>query len=215
MKTIKLLALLFISSLAFTGCSDDDDHDDDDHDHGEEVITTVIYTLTDADDNIITLTFEDADGDGGEDGVYTISGSLTANTEYSGAVTLQNVTDEDDADHIQEEIEEEGEEHEFFYTLSDNSDIEIVKTDYDDAGDLLGFKTTLTTGEAGTDTITVTLIHEPTKPNDGLEDAGGSTDIEVTFAVTVENTSIIDSIDDVFDNTIEDAIESFTDILKQ
>ena len=56
-KTIKLLAILFIATLAFTGCS----KDDDDHDHGteEELITTVNYTLTNG-GNTITLTFKDS-----------------------------------------------------------------------------------------------------------------------------------------------------------
>ncbi len=31
-----------------------------------------------------------------------------------------------------------------------------------------------------------TLRHEPTKPNTGLADAGGETDIAVTFNVTVQ-----------------------------
>jgi len=58
MKTIKLLALLFISSLA-VGCTSDDDGHDDDHDSEEELITTVIYTLTNTGDDadIVTLTF--------------------------------------------------------------------------------------------------------------------------------------------------------------
>ena len=34
--------------------------------------------------------------------------------------------------------------------------------------------------------ITITLVHEPTKPNDGLDTAGGSIDIQTTFSVTVE-----------------------------
>jgi hypothetical protein len=35
-------------------------------------------------------------------------------------------------------------------------------------------------------TLTVTLRHEPTKPNTGLGDAGGETDIAATFNVTVQ-----------------------------
>jgi hypothetical protein len=29
-------------------------------------------------------------------------------------------------------------------------------------------------------------VHEPTKPNDGLDTAGGEIDIQTTFSVTVE-----------------------------
>lgn len=183
MKTIKLLALLFISTLVFTGCSDDDDHDDD-HDHEDEVITTLIYTLTDGND-VITLSYLDLDPNDTVEGTYTVSGNLTANTQYVGAITLLNATD-DDPEHIQEEIEEEAEEHEFFYS-TDISDLAITKTDEDADGNPVGFTTTLTTGAAGDGTLTITLLHEPTKPNDGtVADAGGSTDIEVSFDVTVE-----------------------------
>ena len=43
----------------------------------------------------------------------------------------------------------------------------------------------LSTGEASSGTLTLTLRHEPNKPNSGLADAGGETDIEVTFDVAV------------------------------
>lgn len=33
--------------------------------------------------------------------------------------------------------------------------------------------------------LTFTLRHEPNKPNTGLENAGGETDIEVTFDIVV------------------------------
>ena len=182
MKTIKLLALLFISTLVFTGCSDDDDHDDD-HDHEHEVITTLTYTLTNGDD-VITLTYQDLDPEDTVDGTATVSGNLTANTVYTGAVTLLNETDEE-PEHLQEEIEEEADEHEFFYS-STVSGISVEKTDEDSNGNPVGFDTTLTTGDAGTGVLTITLIHEPEKPNDGtIADAGGSEDISVSFDVVV------------------------------
>lgn len=182
MKTIKLLALFFISSLVFVSCSSDDDNDD--HDHEEELITTVTYTLTNGND-VVTLTFEDLDGESGTDGTYDVSGPLTANTTYTGSIELLNET-EDPAEDITEEVEEEGDEHEFFYTSS-ISDITITKEDEDEDGNPIGIETTLTTGEAGTGTLTIILKHEPTKPNDGTStSAGGSTDVSVTFSIEVE-----------------------------
>lgn len=183
-NTIKLLALFFISSLAFTSCSSDDDGDD--HDHEEELITTVIYTLVnDADaTDVVTLTFTDLDGEGGADGTYDISGPLTASASYTGSIALWNAT-EDPAENITEEVEEEADEHEFFYT--NTAGLTITKTDVDENGNPVGIETTLTTGAASTGSITVILKHEPTKPNDGTSaGAGGSTDVEVTYAVTVQ-----------------------------
>lgn len=183
MKTIKLLAILFISALTLSSCSDDD-HDDDDHDHEEELITTVNYTLTNGDD-VVTLSFVDLDGEGGEDGTYDVSGSLSANTTYTGVIELLNET-ESPAEDITIEVKNEGDEHEFFYS-SNITGVSVKKTDKDGDGNLIGIETTLTTGDTGVGTLTVILKHEPTKPNDGTADnAGGSTDVEVTFAISVQ-----------------------------
>ena len=47
--------------------------------------------------------------------------------------------------------------------------------------------TSIVTGEASTGNLRIVLRHEPTKPNDGtLAGAGGSTDVDVTFAVTIQ-----------------------------
>lgn len=183
MKTIKLLAVLFISALTFTACSEDD-HDDDDHDHEEEVITTITYTLTSGDD-VVTLTYQDLDPDDSVDGTYTVSGNLTANTDYVGELTVLNETDEE-PEHLQEEIEAEQDEHEFFYSTT-VAGLVIEKTDTDSNGYPVGFDTTVSTGDAAIGSLTIILKHEPTKPNDDdAETAGGSTDIEVTFAISVQ-----------------------------
>lgn len=182
-NTIKLLALLFISSLTIVSCSSDDDGDDD-HDHEEELITTVTYELTNGTD-IVTLEFQDVDGDGSALPTYTISGPLAANTIYTGEIELLNET-EDPAEDITEEVEEEGDDHEFFITSS-ISDIIVTKTDVDEDGNPIGILSTLETGDAATGTLTIILKHEPTKPNDGTsEGAGGSTDVEVTFDIEVQ-----------------------------
>ena len=183
-KTIKLLALFFVSSLALVSCSSDDDGDHDDHDHEEELITTVTYTLSDG-TNVFTLTFQDLDGEGGEDGTTTVSGPLAASTTYTGTLQLLNET-ESPADNITLEVEEEGDEHEFFFSSTIN-DITITKDDMDVNNNPIGIESTLTTGAAGTGSLTIILKHEPTKPNDGTAAAaGGSTDVEVTFPITVQ-----------------------------
>lgn len=182
LNTIKLIAVLFISSILFSSCSDNDD--DHDHDHEEELITTVIYTLTDGDD-IVRLTFKDLDGEGGTDGTTTVSGPLKANTVYTGSIQLLNET-ESPAENITTEVQEEGDEHEFFYSTT-VPNILITKNDTDANGNPIGIETLLTTGSIGTGTLIVVLKHEPTKPNNGSSaDAGGSTDVEVTFSIQVQ-----------------------------
>ena len=50
----------------------------------------------------------------------------------------------------------------------------------------VGLQTTLDAGDAGLDTLKITLIHEPTKPNNGtVAGAGGEVDIEVSFPINV------------------------------
>ena len=189
MKTIKLLALLFISTLVFTGCSDDDDHDHDhDHDHEEE-ITQLVYTLTNNNNSndVVVYTFTDEDGEGGADGITTVTGSLAANATYTGALELLNL---EENENVGDEIAElDAEEHEIFY-ITNVASLAIETTDVDGNGNPLGFDTNVTTGAAGTGVLTISVIHEGKKPNDGtVSDAlsnDGTTDIEVTFDVTVE-----------------------------
>ena len=53
-------------------------------------------------------------------------------------------------------------------------------------GNPLGVQITLSTGTASEGSLTVTLRHEPVKPNDGLESAGGETDISTSFDVSIQ-----------------------------
>ena len=176
-KTLQLIALFISTSLFLTSCSDNHDHD---HDHEGELITTLTYTLTSGND-IVTLTYRDLDGEGGAAGTFDISGPLMANTSYTGSLTLLNET-ESPAENKTAEISAEGTEHEFFFS-STISGVTFTKTDVDANNNPIGLSTTVNTGAAGSGSITVILKHEPTKPNNGTAaGAGGSTDIEVTFA---------------------------------
>ena len=180
-NTIKLFALLFISSFAFSSCSDD--HDDD-HGSEGELITTVTYTLTSGTD-IVTLIFTDLTGGSLDDATYDVSGPLTANTTYTGVIKLENAT-ESPAEDITLEVKAEGDEHEFFYATG-IAGLAVEKTDMDGNGNPIGIETSVVTGTSGAGTMTIVLKHEPTKPNNGTSaGAGGSTDIEVTFNISVQ-----------------------------
>lgn len=188
-NTIKLLAILFISALSFTAC--EDDHDDDhDHDHEhEEEITQVIYTLTNTtdDSDIVTITFTDEDGEGGADGVSVVSGPLTASSMYTGSIKLMNLEENEDVG--AEIAEEDAEDHEIFY-ITNIAGLTFTTTDVDGNSNPLGFETSVTTGAAGAGTLTISVVHEGKKPNDGtVADAlsgAGTTDIEVSFDISVE-----------------------------
>lgn len=159
----------------------------------EEVITTLNFTLTpDGGGTPVVLSFQDLDGDGGN--APTISeGTLDNNTIYNGSLELLNEL-EDPAEDITLEVAEEELEHQFFYeTLfpTELSDVNIAYNDLDEEGNPIGLSTVLTTGEMGSGTITVTLRHEPNKDAAGVSsgdiaNAGGETDIEVTFNVEIQ-----------------------------
>ena len=189
MKTTKLLAILFISALSFTACSDNDDHDHDDHDHGEheDEITQLVYTLTNTANSadVVTFTFTDEDGEGGADGTTEVSGNLTANATYSGALELINLEELEDVG--AEIAEEDAEDHEILYNTNG---LTIETTDVDGNGDPLGFNTSVTAGAAGTGDLTISVVHEGKKPNDGTvadaQSEGGTLDIQRSFNFIVE-----------------------------
>lgn len=181
---ISILAAIAITGLVFTGCSNDDDAPAPVNE--EEVITTLSVTLVPtAGGNTITLTSRDLDGDGPDAPVVTVSGNLAANATYTGAVAVLNET-ETPAENITLEVVEEDLEHQFFFVAGGNLDITTNGFNLDSDGNILGTTFNVTTGAASTGTYTVTLIHEPMKPNTGVADAGGETDIEVTFDVTIQ-----------------------------
>ncbi|WP_075342702.1 type 1 periplasmic binding fold superfamily protein [Tenacibaculum agarivorans] len=188
MKSIKLLALLFISTLVFTGCSDDENPVEENE---EEVITTMTVTLVpQGGGTTVTLVSRDLDGEGGEDSDIT-GGTLVANKVYDATIKLENET-ETPAENITDEVAEEDEEHQFFYQAATALNATFAYTGANDEnGNPVGITFTVTTGDASTGNMTITLRHEPKKPNDGtLADAGGETDISVPFPITISAATI-------------------------
>lgn len=153
----------------------------------EEVLTTLtIALIPNGGGNTITLKTQDLDGDGPNPPVITPSENLTANTIYNGVITILNET-VSPAENITEEVEEESNEHQFFYTIETILNATMAYNNLDENGDPLGTEFTLTTGNASSGLLTFTLRHEPKKPNDGtLDDAGGETDISATFNIIIE-----------------------------
>lgn len=182
-----ILTSVFISLISIMSCSDDPE--DPIIENEEEVITTLTYTLTPSEGgSAVVLSYQDLDGDGANEPTIT-NGTLSAETTYSGSMTLLNET-ESPAESITEEIEEEDADHQFFFVTT-VSGLSVAYADSDDDGKPVGLASTLTTGAAGSGNLTVTLKHEPDKSASGVSDgvitnAGGETDISVTWTITVE-----------------------------
>ena len=183
MKNLKLIALLVIPTLFSTSCSNDDAPVNE-----EEVITTVTTTLVGG-GQTITLTSRDLDGDGPNAPVVTVSGNLVAGTTYMGSTTFLNEL-ANPAEDITAEVEEEGADHQIFYQLASSLGT-VTYADTDANGKPIGLDFTLVAGTSGTTgTLTVTLRHLPNKSASGvatgdITNAGGNTDAEVSFPVTV------------------------------
>ncbi|MGB1211536.1 hypothetical protein CLV86_0190 [Lacinutrix venerupis] len=192
MKNFKFITITILSLFLATSCSDDDDNITIPVPvNEEELITTVNVTLTpNGGGTAITFQMQDLDGDGPNNPVFTYPDDLTnavldAGVTYNGEIQLLNET-EDPAEDITEEVEEEDDEHQFFYTASSSLDLTTEYANFDGDNNPLGTEFTVTTGAASTGTLTFTLRHEPTKPNTGLSDAGGETDVEVAFSIEIQ-----------------------------
>ena len=182
MRNLKFIATAVFATLLFVSCSDDDS----DPVNEEEVITTMTVTLIpNGGGTPITLQTRDLDGDGPNAPDVTVSGDLASGTTYDGSIVLLNET-ENPAENITEEVEEESLDHQFFYTSGGGLDVTTDYENFDSNGNPLGTEFTLTAIAESAGTLTFTLRHEPTKPNTGLVNAGGETDIAATFNLKVQ-----------------------------
>jgi hypothetical protein len=182
---MRLLQLTLILSILFLASCEKDPVIPNE----EELITTLNFELIPIGGGAtVSFTFQDLDGDGGDAPIIS-GGILSANESYVGTLVLLNET-ENPADNISLEVEEEGEEHQFFFQ-STLSDVSVAYNDQDVNGNPIGLSSTLTTANVGTGSLTITLRHEPNKfasgvSNGALSNAGGETDIEVTFPFDVQ-----------------------------
>jgi len=185
MKNLKMMAFA-ITLITLTSCSNDDSPVNE-----EELITTVITTLTGG-GQTITLTARDLDGDGPNAPMITVSGDLVAGTTYAGATRFLNELN-NPVDEITEEVQEEGAEHQVFYQLASNiGTVTYHSANTDANGNPIGLQFTLTTSanNATSGTFVVTLIHLPNKTATGvaagdITNAGGATDALAIFPLTI------------------------------
>ena len=197
---MRLIALF--ASLLLAACGGDDGHDP----NQEELITAVILTFTPTGGGAaLVFEFDDPDGDGGE--APTVDPIELAPGSYALTVGFENRL-EDPPEDITVEVEDEGDEHQVFFTgdavdgpASDNPGAPLMHA-YDDQdidGNPIGLRNTIVAA-AGTGELTVTLRHmppvndQPVKTADtasevrdgGFSAIGGENDAQVDFAVTVQ-----------------------------
>jgi hypothetical protein len=197
--------LVPLLALVVTACGDPgDDHD---HDHDNEVITTVALTFTPSGGGS-ALRFAWADPE--SDGSPVIDAIVLADADdYDVTVAFLNEL-EDPAEDITEEVADESDQHQVFFTGSsvegpatgDNAAAVVTQAyaDKDVNGLPVGLENTFTTDAAGSGELTVTLRHMPLESGNAVKVAGvaedvadggfgsigGDNDVQVTFDLTVE-----------------------------
>ena len=185
--TSKQILLLLATAICLSSFSCN--NDDTEISTPNEVITTLNYILTPNNGgDPVTLSFRDLDGVGGDD-PFVLGGTLAANQRYTGRIEVLNES-VIPAEDVTTVIEEESTDHQLFYSSS-ISGLAITYGDSDDNGNRFGLVSNLTTSVPGVGNLTVTLKHEPDKFAAGVAsgdvtNAGGSTDIEAVFAITVQ-----------------------------
>jgi hypothetical protein len=199
----KITLLVSLCSLLGLGCGHGDHHD---HDHENEVITTVALTFTpEGGGTPLVALFDDPDGPGGDPPM--IDPIALAPGRYVTDVRFENRL-EDPPEDITEEIADESQEHQVFFTgsavngpASDNPGAPLTHsyTDQDGNGLPIGLENTVV-AVVGTGELILTLRHLPpvngvaiktaeitnAVREDGFSAIGGSSDVQVSFPVTVQ-----------------------------
>lgn len=197
MKLVTMMIALG-SVFVLASCDDDDPEKED----VPELITkaTLTFTPVGSAGAVVTATATDPDGEGVND--LTVDGpiNLAAGTTYVLTLELINeLADPNDEEYnITEEVEEEGDEHMFFFAWTgdvfadptgngniDNRADEVNYEDEDENGLPLGLTTRWTTSAASSGTFRVVLKHQPDLKTTTSDANTGETDLDVTFVISV------------------------------
>ncbi|KAA3440898.1 hypothetical protein FOA19_07625 [Rufibacter hautae] len=166
-----------------TSCSNDEDPIPTNE---EELITTVqlYFNPINAAGNIPTATYRDIDGPGGQAPTITPV-QLNPNTNYALSVTVLDES-KTPVGEITEEVEEEGDEHQFFYVPSSGLNLTVTYNDADKNNLPMGINNLATTGAASAGTLKVVLKHQPGQKSATSTVNTGETDVEVSFPITIQ-----------------------------
>ena len=202
MKNLKFVFSLLIvgSVLLFTGCGKDDPKPE----NIPETITKATLTFTSDGVAPVIVTATDPDGDGPKPRVLSGPISLVKNTSYTLTVTLINelAKPTDPEYNVTDEIEEEADEHIFFFAWTDNTfsnptgngniDNRTDPVNYNDKDGKnlpLGLSTAWTTANVASGiiagTFNIMLKHQPDLKSATSKSTDGKTDLNVTFELSV------------------------------
>ncbi|HCM75544.1 MAG TPA: hypothetical protein DIS90_04135 [Cytophagales bacterium] len=198
-STFKYLqfAIIGVALLNLSSCESNDPQKED----TPELITKVTLTFTPAGGgDVVIATASDPDGEGVQDIKVDGAINLKSGTTYSLTLSLINeLAEKNSAEYdITEEVEEEGDEHMFFYAWTGNvfSDptgdgnvdkrSDAVNYQDEDVNALpIGIVTSWTTGSAAAGKFRVILKHQPDLKTTVSDVEVGETDLDVEFDINV------------------------------
>lgn len=197
-KSIKLQFLVLMLGLLIAGCESDDPQKED----TPELITKATLTFTPVGGGTtVTATATDPDGEGVQDIAVDGAINLTAGVNYTLSLSLINELAEVTSPeyNITEEVEEEGDEHMFFFAWTgdvfsdptgngniDNRADAVNYEDEDEGGLPIGIVTSWTAGAASSSgTFRVVLKHQPDLKTETSGSDTGESDLDIEFEINV------------------------------
>jgi PBP1b-binding outer membrane lipoprotein LpoB len=201
LKNLQLAAILF-SVITIIGCSNDDDVVPEEENE-VEVITdvTLIFTNTADATDVVTASAQDPDGTGIQELQILDAITLATDTEYTLTYEILNALNAADVEDIGDEILEEDNEHQFFFSFTENvfanptgngnvdaaSDL-INYNDDDENGNHVGLSSTWTTSSTASSgaSFTIRLQHQPDVKTATSGSNDGDTDFALTFVLNIQ-----------------------------
>jgi len=189
---INAIFLALAGTLLFSACKKDDETDPATPTppvNEAELITTLRLTFNTASfAEYKYMVFTDLDGAGGNAPVITAD-TLSADSIYDLNIEVLDQSASPEVD-ITAQVLAEGVDHQFFYQVT-GADLILAYGDADANGDPIGLLAASFVGAPSTGSLKVTLRHMPDKSaagvaNGDIINAGGDTDIEVTFPVVID-----------------------------
>ena len=199
-KNLRVMAILF-AAITIASCSNDDNAPEEENEL--EVITNVSLVFTnDANPaDVVTATAVDPDGDGPQDLVVQDEITLAVDTQYTLTFVILNAL-ETPAEDIGEEIEDEDDEHQFFFSFTNdafdspmgNGNIDTASdpinyNDQDDNMNPVGLSTSWTTPAIATTTggtFTARLQHQPDIKTSTTGANDGDSDFNLEFVLNIQ-----------------------------
>lgn len=197
-KNFLFLPLCAGSVFFFSSCNDDEIKKED----TPEMITEVNLIFTPVGGGAtVTATATDPDGEGVQD--IQTDGPIILSAQKTYTLELELINGLEDPSNpgydISEEVEEEADEHQFFFSWTnnvfsnpsgngniDNRNDPVNYSDEDVNGLPLGLETSWTTASAASGKFRILLKHQPEIKSATSSSADGETDLDIEFDVTIQ-----------------------------